>query len=114
MLLHLLNGTKSGVNGIKTISKSCGISYFTGSFLAMVMRMISLGFDLEVTDRGQKKNPRTQLPNVVEYTGYCLFPTTSIFGPFIVYNEHMKFLEPSPIVILATLLTEILRGIFNL
>lgn len=67
----------------------------------MVMRMISLGFDLEprFVKNGEKKPPKEMfLPSMMEYIGYCIFPGTSVFGPFLVYSEHVKFLEPSPIV----------------
>lgn len=67
----------------------------------MVMRMVSLGFDLEPRfgKDGEKKPPKVVfLPSLLEYIGYCFFPTTSIFGPFLVFNEHIKFLDPSPIV----------------
>lgn len=67
----------------------------------MVMRMVSLGFDLEprYAKDGEKRPPKLlQVPTLLEYTGYCLFPCTSVFGPFLVFNEHVKFLDPSPIV----------------
>ncbi len=76
--------------------------YYIGSFLVMVMRIISLGFDLDPTfaaKDGEKEPPKVMyLPNFMEYMGYCLFPTTSIFGPFLGFNEHTQLLDPSPIV----------------
>lgn len=71
----------------------------------MVMRMVSLGFDLDpvILRNKDKKPPKlAMVPTPMEYVGYCLFPTTSIFGPFLVYDEHMKFLDSSPIVIAPT------------
>ena len=70
---------------------------FTGSFLVMVMRMVSLGFDLE--PRGDTSPKVSSPPSFGEYMGYCLFPTTSVFGPFLVFSEHMKFLDPSPLIV---------------
>lgn len=67
----------------------------------MVMRMVSLGFDLEPTfaKDGVKRPPKVPaLPSFMEYLGYCLFPSTSVFGPFLVFSEHIRFLDPSPIV----------------
>ena len=67
----------------------------------MVMRMVSLGFDLDpgTTNDGKKRTPNIlSLPTFLEYMGYCLFPTTSIFGPFIIFNDHVKFLDQSPLV----------------
>ncbi len=67
----------------------------------MVMRMVSLGFDLEprFAKNGEKKPPKViSPPSFMEYVGYCIFPCTSVFGPFLVFSEHMKFLDPSPIV----------------
>ena len=66
----------------------------------MVMRMVSLGFDMDPVVHGREvKPPRiARLPNLVEYASYCLFPSTSIFGPFLVYEEHIKFLDSFPIV----------------
>ena len=73
----------------------------SGSFLVMVMKMVSLGFDVDSrTDRhGEKRPPSVpRVPNFAEYTSYCMFPSTTIFGPFITFNEHKKFLSPSPLV----------------
>lgn len=74
-----------------------------GSFLVMAMKMVSLGFDMEprIAKGGEKRPPEVpQCPSLVVYLGYCLFPSTSIFGPFMVFSEHMKFLNPSPMVCL--------------
>ena len=67
----------------------------------MMMRMVSLGFDMDPVIRNREKKPPkiAKLPNPLEYAGYCLFPATSIFGPFLVYEEHMKFFDSSPIVL---------------
>ena len=73
----------------------------TGSFLVMVMKMVSLGFDVDTrTDRhGEKRPPSVpRVPNFVEYTSYCVFPSTTVFGPFLTFNEYRKFLHPSPLV----------------
>ena len=67
----------------------------------MVMKMVSLGFDVDSrTDRHGEKRPPSipKVPNFAEYTSYCIFPSTTIFGPFLTFNEHKKFLSPSPLV----------------
>ena len=72
-----------------------------GSFLVMVMKMVSLGFDVESrTDRHGEEQPPSipNVPNFAEYTSYCIFPSTTIFGPFLKFREHKKFLNPSPLV----------------
>lgn len=72
-----------------------------GSFLVMVMKMVSLGFDVDSrTNRHGEKCPPSipKVPNFAEYTSYCIFPSTTIFGPFLTFNEHKKFMSPSPLV----------------
>lgn len=74
---------------------------FTGSFLVMVMRMVSLGFDMDpgISRNNEKKPARVpRIPSLSEYCSYCLFPSTGAFGPFLVYEEHIKYLDPSPLV----------------
>ena len=73
----------------------------SGSFLVMVMKMVSLGFDLEEQrGRGGERKPPVlyELPDFIDYTSYCVFPATTIFGPFVTFDEHCKFLRPSPLV----------------
>ena len=60
-----------------------------------------MGFDLDpgVSRTKEKIPPKIlRLPPLLEYMNYCLFPSTSVFGPFLVYEEHTRFLEPSPLV----------------
>jgi len=67
----------------------------------MVMKMVSLGFDLEAQrGRGGETNPPVvhKLPGFVDYTCYCVFPATTVFGPFLTFNEHSKFLIPTSLV----------------
>ena len=67
----------------------------------MVMKMVSLGFDVEsrTSRQGDKRPPSVpNVPNIVAYTGYCIFPSTTIFGPFLTFNDHKIFLSPSPLV----------------
>ncbi len=64
----------------------------------MVMRMVSLGFDMDpVVSRNKEKIPARvpRIPSILEYSSYCLFPSTSVFGPFLVYEEHIKYLDAS-------------------
>ena len=65
------------------------------------MRNISLAFDLDSQRDGknEKKPPRLlSIPDLPSYTSFCLFPGTSVFGPFLTYSEHIKFLHPTPMV----------------
>ena len=67
----------------------------------MVMKLVSLAFDLDVrkNKRGEKIPPKmSMMPGFLSYTCYCFFPSTSIFGPFVTYTEHSKFLTKSPLV----------------
>ena len=74
-----------------------------GSILLMIMKMISVAFDMEATSvRPQKKPANQQLaivkPTFLQYTCYCIMPGTTIFGPFISYQTHLGFLNPTPLV----------------
>ena len=65
------------------------------------MKNISLAFDLEgqQDDKKEHKPPRLHsVPDLPAYTSYCLFPGTTVFGPFITYSEHCKFLHGTPLV----------------
>ena len=65
------------------------------------MKNISLAFDLD-SHRGGKNEKKPPLllstPDLLSYTSFCLFPGTSVFGPFLTYSEHIKFLHPAPMV----------------
>ena len=81
-----------------------GMSLFhlpIGSFLVVVMKMVSLAFDLDSHQResGSSNRPVELLtPDFMEFASYCVFPGTTVFGPFITYSEHVKFLDPTPLV----------------
>ena len=66
------------------------------------MKNISLAFDLEpqqdTTKREKKPAQLANVPDLLSYTSYCLFPGTTLIGPFVTYTEHKKFLNPTPIV----------------
>lgn len=67
----------------------------------MVMKMVSLAFDLEPqrTRDGEERTPAVgRLPDFLDYSCYCLFPGTTLFGPFVTYQEHWKFMTPTPLV----------------
>jgi porcupine-like protein len=64
------------------------------------MKNISLAFDLEGQrdSKGeQKQAPLPSVPDLPAYTSFCLFPGTTVFGPFLAYSEHCKFLRPTPL-----------------
>lgn len=65
------------------------------------MRNISLAFDLEDQKDGKGEYKPARLPEVPDlpaYMSYCIFPGTTVFGPFLTYAEHCKFLHPTPLV----------------
>ena len=86
-----------------------------------MMKAISLGFDMDraykekasarmsakeektpAEKRGSIRRRRqntavdaTAMPNILEYLGYTLCPGTSVFGPWVTYEEyHQIFLKP--------------------
>lgn len=71
-----------------------------GSFLVVVMKMVSLAFDLDKLQKEadfSNKPVEFHTPDFMEYVSYCLFPGTTVFGPFITYSEHVKFLNATPL-----------------
>ncbi|XP_029205749.2 protein-serine O-palmitoleoyltransferase porcupine-like [Acropora millepora] len=56
-----------------------------GSQMVLVMKLISLAFDMD--------NALVQFrPNIVEYFGYALSVSSVIFGPFMTYTEYCQIL----------------------
>lgn len=83
------------------ISSMKGLLVILGSFLVVAMRNISLAFDLDdqKDSKGEHKPARlSRVPDLPAYTCYSLFPGTTVFGPFLTYSEHCKFLHPTPLV----------------
>ena len=72
--------------------------YILGSFLVVAMRLISLAFDLDGQHDSKGEHKTMPFPDLPAYSSYCLFPGTTVFGPFITYSEHCKFLQPTPLV----------------
>ena len=72
--------------------------HIVGSFLVVAMRNISLAFDLDGQRDSKGEHKALPLPDLPAYSSYCLFPGTTVFGPFITYSEHCKFLHPTPLV----------------
>jgi porcupine-like protein len=73
-----------------------------GSFLVVVMKIISLAFDLEGYPdiKGEQKPASvSSVPDLFSYSSYCLFPGTTVFGPFLTYTDHSKFLHATPLSI---------------
>ena len=65
------------------------------------MKVISLSFDLDITTnkRGEKIPPTiAAVPSFDGFISYCFFPGSVVFGPFVTYTEHSKFLTKSPLV----------------
>lgn len=57
----------------------------------MAMKVISIAIDMDV-----KQIPR--VPSILYFAGYCLSPSTVIFGPWISYNSYLKLLHNSQTV----------------
>jgi len=55
-----------------------------GSQMVLVMKLISLAFDL---DKGAISRP-----NILEYFGYALSVSSVIFGPFMTYSDYCQIL----------------------
>lgn len=67
----------------------------------LVMKVISLAFDLDVSTnkKGEKISPTLATePSFDAFVSYCFFPGSLVFGPFVTYTEHSKFLTRSPLV----------------
>ena len=65
------------------------------------MKIISLAFDLEGYPdiKGEQKLAIvSSIPDLFSYMSYCLFPGTTVFGPFLTYTDHSKFLHATPLV----------------
>lgn len=56
-----------------------------GSQMVLVMKLISLGFDM---DKGT-----TPRPNIVEYLGYSVSVSSVIFGPFLTYSDYCQLFD---------------------
>lgn len=62
-----------------------------GSQMVLVMKLISLAFDMD--------NALVQFrPNIVEYFGYALSVSSVIFGPFMTYTEYCQILAGKTMV----------------
>ena len=65
-----------------------------GSLLVVVMKLISLSFDIDASiPLSEKKSPpsTSHLPDFISYLSYSIFPATTIFGPYTTYDEHLKY-----------------------
>ena len=58
--------------------------FFSGSMMVLVMKLISLAFDL---DKGVISRP-----NILEYFGYSVSVSSVIFGPFMTYTDYCQIL----------------------
>ncbi|KAM7437527.1 hypothetical protein ABFA07_012889 [Porites harrisoni] len=60
-----------------------------GSQMVLVMKLISLAFDVD-------KGVITQ-PNILEYFGYTLSVSSVVFGPFMTYTDYCQILVGRPL-----------------
>uniref|UniRef100_T1JL91 Protein-serine O-palmitoleoyltransferase porcupine n=1 Tax=Strigamia maritima TaxID=126957 RepID=T1JL91_STRMM len=72
-----------------------------GIQMIIVMKVISLGFDLDcgITPR---------LPSMIEFFGYCLCPGSLIFGPWHSYKQYLSFFTKLQLFGTGTLLLRII------
>lgn len=59
--------------------------------MILSMKIISIAFDIE---QGTIK----QIPDIVEYCGYVLCPSSIIFGPFMMYKDYCQILKAYALV----------------
>ena len=64
--------------------------------MVLSMKIISFTFDVE-------KDLTTELPGILEYSGYVLCPSSIIFGPFMTYKDYCQILQHRPMVCLRIL-----------
>lgn len=67
----------------------------TGSFLILSMKLLSLAYDIDGTSSDK---PPPLVPDVLNMFSYALFPATVIFGPYVTYSDHLKFMRKNPLV----------------
>lgn len=53
-----------------------------GAEMLVVMKVISVGFDVDL-------GSVMQLPSVFEYVGYVLCVGTSVFGPWVSFQDYL-------------------------
>lgn len=63
----------------------------SGTFMVLSMKIISCSFDVE-------KGVIGGFPDVLQYCGYVLCPSSIIFGPFMMYKDYCQILQRHPVV----------------
>jgi porcupine-like protein len=58
-----------------------------GTFMVVSMKLVSLAYDVDSLVSS------CPLPSVIRYLTYSIFPATTIFGPYVTYNEHVKYTQ---------------------
>lgn len=58
--------------------------------MILSMKIISIAFDVE--------KGATALPDLAEYSGYVLCPSSIIFGPFMMFKDYCQILQRRPMV----------------
>lgn len=72
-----------------------------GSTLVVVMKLVSLAFDTDTqVTTSSKGPPRSPLPvpHIIPYLSYCFFPASTLFGPYMTFEEHSKYTRGTPLV----------------
>lgn len=62
-------------------------NFISGAHIILSMKIISLGID--IGEEGSVLN----LPNIVEYMGYCFNVGSVVFGPWVSYRQYCQLLE---------------------
>ena len=66
----------------------------------VAMKLISLAFDCgtPITSGSTVKGQVLQVPDFFSYLSYALFPSSTVFGPYMTYSQHIQFTRGVPLV----------------
>ena len=76
------------------------------------MKLVSLAYDLDSPLPSSKRRDSspssassviTPIPSPISFVSFAIFPATTVFGPFVTYNEHLQYTRKAPIVNLSSL-----------
>ncbi|XP_019852943.1 PREDICTED: protein-serine O-palmitoleoyltransferase porcupine-like isoform X2 [Amphimedon queenslandica] len=71
-----------------------------GSFLVMSMKLVSLAYDIDTNINTAGRDHRGGgggVPSVISYVSYAVFPATTVFGPFVTFNDHLQYTNGTPL-----------------
>ena len=75
--------------------------------MIVAMKIISVGFDVD-------QGTLSEVPDVLEFTGYCVFTGNVIFGPWISFSSYLKAADGVDLVSTIRVLrhTRTVQGLF--